>query len=358
MRAKAWIWLAVTGCLPLNAAGTGLDLAEILVDSTSAPVGAGQTLSLASDDGAIYTISGSLATTSLSAGAHTLHVRTRDENGNLSPFSSQAVFIVPGLTSRTLDAAEFWIDTEPSPGAGQPLALTNLDDLGLVVDARASIEVAPMASGHHLFGARARHSTAQWSPNAVNGWHRPDSALPGALPELVSGQVVFFGSGETAYSLTLNNETSPRVLAFGTATVPLASLPPNQTFWIFGRLVDTASGAQEQALSGFNWLDSDGDGLGDLQELLIGTNPNHPDTDGDGLNDGEEVAIGTDPLNPDTDGDGLSDGEEVELGTDPLNPDTDGDGVPDGQEIEDGTDPTDPGSFRTLLFRDGFEPDE
>jgi hypothetical protein len=41
--------------------------------------------------------------------------------------------------------------------------------------------------------------------------------------------------------------------------------------------------------------------------------------DGDGLLDVEEAALGTDPLNRDTDGDGFGDGEEVlTLQTDPL----------------------------------------
>jgi hypothetical protein len=41
------------------------------------------------------------------------------------------------------------------------------------------------------------------------------------------------------------------------------------------------------------------------------------DTDGDGLKDWEEVLIGTDPKNPDTDKDGTKDGEEIRLGRDP-----------------------------------------
>jgi len=44
------------------------------------------------------------------------------------------------------------------------------------------------------------------------------------------------------------------------------------------------------------------------------------DSDGDGLTDAEEEVIGTDPENPDTDGDGVSDGQEVIDGTDPLDP--------------------------------------
>ncbi len=44
---------------------------------------------------------------------------------------------------------------------------------------------------------------------------------------------------------------------------------------------------------------------------------------------------------PDTDGDGLHDLAEFILGTNPHNPDSDGDGIPDGVEIQDGTDPLD-----------------
>lgn len=68
-------------------------------------------------------------------------------------------------------------------------------------------------------------------------------------------------------------------------------------------------------------IDTDGDGLTDEQELLLGTDPNSLDTDGDGLFDGEEVRIYlTDPLNPDTDGDGYPDGEEVANGYNPRGP--------------------------------------
>jgi len=44
-------------------------------------------------------------------------------------------------------------------------------------------------------------------------------------------------------------------------------------------------------------LDSDNDGLSDLEEGEYGTDPNNPDTDGDGYLDGEEVENGYDPLN-------------------------------------------------------------
>lgn len=97
---------------------------------------------------------------------------------------------------------------------------------------------------------------------------------------------------------------------------------------------------QEPELEDTN-TDSDGDGVTDVEEALMGTDPNVADSDDDGIDDGDEIALGTDPLNLDTDGDGLYDGGELVYGADPLNPDSDGDGLLDGDEVYVyGTDPT------------------
>jgi hypothetical protein len=45
-------------------------------------------------------------------------------------------------------------------------------------------------------------------------------------------------------------------------------------------------------------VDSDGDGLCDDDELIIGTSPYLADSDGDGYPDGLELALGSDPLDP------------------------------------------------------------
>ena len=44
-------------------------------------------------------------------------------------------------------------------------------------------------------------------------------------------------------------------------------------------------------------MDTDGDGVPDLNEEQDGTDPENPDTDGDGIPDGEELNHGLDPLN-------------------------------------------------------------
>ncbi len=72
--------------------------------------------------------------------------------------------------------------------------------------------------------------------------------------------------------------------------------------------------------------DYDHDGMPNDWELAHHLNPLDPtdafkDADGDGLSNLREYQLGTDPHNPDTDGDGVSDGAEVTAGTDPLRAD-------------------------------------
>jgi hypothetical protein len=56
--------------------------------------------------------------------------------------------------------------------------------------------------------------------------------------------------------------------------------------------------------------DADRDGLKNLKEFKLGTNPRKADSDRDGLEDGDEVEVGDDPLDADTDGDHVKDGAE------------------------------------------------
>ncbi|MFT5431922.1 MAG: hypothetical protein ACI9OJ_002620, partial [Myxococcota bacterium] len=106
----------------------------------------------------------------------------------------------------------------------------------------------------------------------------------------------------------------------------------------------------QECVSSVECLDADNDGEADCREPVCDDeedidgdlipNCDDDDDDGDGLDDVDEPAVGTDPKNPDTDGDGLKDGEEVNVtDTDPNDPDTDDGGVGDGKEVEYGTDP-------------------
>jgi YD repeat-containing protein len=102
---------------------------------------------------------------------------------------------------------------------------------------------------------------------------------------------VTFSLFNTVLPMSQMNEAESIVFSVeNTATSPV-SQPTTST----KRKTPVSGGA---GASGDSSLDSDGDGLTDAQELLIGTDPFNPDTDGDGYPDGLEVALGSDPLDP------------------------------------------------------------
>lgn len=78
-------------------------------------------------------------------------------------------------------------------------------------------------------------------------------------------------------------------------------------------LVDTFGNGLGDALN-----DTDGDGVNNIEELKLGSNPYLEDSDNDGLTDKEEFELGTDVNYEDTDEDGLDDKTEVDNGYDPL----------------------------------------
>jgi|GEM_PF-4304459 len=76
---------------------------------------------------------------------------------------------------------------------------------------------------------------------------------------------------------------------------------------------------------------------------------NYRDTNGDGLSDNEDRILGIDPYNLDVDGDGVPNFTELQNGTDPLLADTDGDGVGDGSDAY----PLDPNRSQALVATPG-----
>jgi MYXO-CTERM domain-containing protein len=158
-----------------------------------------------------------------------------------------------------------------------------------------------------------------------------------------------------------------------------------------GTILCTDGGAAQcsaMALCG----DSDNDGLSDVDEQILGTNPLDSDSDDDGIPDGQEPNPGADSdkdgipniLDPDSDNDGIFDGTELGYGcgdpgtnlaqkhcvpdadngatkTNPQDPDTDHGGVKDGAEdfnhdgaIEPGEgDPNNPADDQNVVDSDG-----
>ena len=87
-------------------------------------------------------------------------------------------------------------------------------------------------------------------------------------------------------------------------------------------------------------LDTDGDGLSDIDEGILGTDPLNPDSDGDSIDDSTEVGLVASPT--DTDSDGLidaldtdDDGDGILTLTEVPHGDTDSDGTPDYLDDDD-----------------------
>ncbi|MDA0813213.1 MAG: DUF1800 family protein [Verrucomicrobia bacterium] len=105
------------------------------------------------------------------------------------------------------------------------------------------------------------------------------------------------------------------------------------------------------------FLDLDGDGIANVDEAILGTNPKVADSDGDGWNDLYELTRGYEPtssasvplfgsfvvptLATDLNGNGLDDLWETRIGNYNLTAagDSDGDGISNGDELANGTDP-------------------
>ena len=71
-----------------------------------------------------------------------------------------------------------------------------------------------------------------------------------------------------------------------------------------------AFAAKHHLTGSWKGKDADKDGLKNLKEFKLGTDPKKADSDKDGLNDGDELASGNNPLKADTDRDGVKDGKE------------------------------------------------
>jgi hypothetical protein len=145
-------------------------------------------------------------------------------------------------------------------------------------------------------------------------------------------------------------ETDPEGLRDALSNLNYASL---QTSLVLKRFL--AFNRNVQVRAGEVLVDSDGDGIADVDEADLALDPTDPDSDGDGLMDGIELRMGLKPqrlpdnanvdvingcnISLDDDGDRLNTCEERVLGTDPCMGDSDGDGLPDLVEALGRTNP-------------------
>ena len=156
----------------------------------------------------------------------------------------------------------------------------------------------------------------------------------------IAAEFVETGSGGS-YEEIIADPGNPQAFTFDTPNIN-ATAGPNQIKSLFAANINVVPDSS-QGIWDFH-LDSDGDGLTDDEELVLGSDPLVYDTDGDGCGDHTESITSFDPQvvdcdcdddgdRDDPDGDGLVTCEEKLNNTNPFHPDSDGDAIPDRFEV-------------------------
>lgn len=170
-----------------------------------------------------------------------------------------------------------------------------------------------------------------------------------------------FSSGERINFLFVDFTSFKRIFSMKNFVVTnLNARPFSEALYVEGNVRDPTNPTLAAGI-----IDSDGDGLTDELERLVGSDPRRQDSDGDGFSDLVEHGLrtsGFDTLDPtdadcvadidriDTDGDGLRDCEERFAGTNPKRYDSDLDGFGDGLEVLYGTNPAIPDGLLDVDF--------
>ncbi len=207
----------------------------------------------------------------------------------------------PTLTVRTSSDGSFSIPGAPTLAATLQVFTTFLNPSGITLSA-FSAPTAPVRSGTTNVGV----ITALPIP-VITSMSRK-SSLAGTQTTLVVQGATLGTPISFAFRPTFN-APSVQVAATNTGgtSATLTVTAASGTFGIFTLVATNAAGDSGTSINPANRFtvvaadsaaDTDNDGLPDILEAQLGTDPANPDTDLDGVSDGIEVASGSNPLDP------------------------------------------------------------
>ena len=305
-----------------------LDSAEYFLNSDPGP-GNGTAFAITSGGSVSHVLDIPAAViAALPEGTHFVYVRLRDSQGEWSvaeglPFHKAD--LPPASGPQNITAAEYFIDADPGPGNGTAFTVPNSLNPTRVLDIPASV-IAALSDGTHYVHVRLRDSGGDWSVAEGLPFHKAD--IPPSVDHLAARiDVQWFQNGSPVSPVYLLTPPGPGNPISFDQLIPLQGLQEGQSYDLVMTPWDDAGtmgvsesrtiliqttdsngdGIPDQWKTTYQFgihdtiagLDSDLDGLTNLEEFLAGTNPREKDTDSDGMNDKAEidlVALGFDPV--------------------------------------------------------------
>lgn len=179
-------------------------------------------------------------------------------------------------------------------------------------------------AGNYGTGADCRATVTNNAPKANNDTATATAGVAQTIDVLLN-DTDLDGDAQTITAVTDGDFGTVEIVANKVVYTPLASFTGTDSFTY--TISDGKGGSSTGTVSvtvnaDTSIVDTDKDGVSDVDEESLGTDPDLADSDGDGVPDGVEV--GADPAKPvDTDGDGTINA---------LDTDDDGDGVPTAGE--------------------------
>ena len=117
-----------------------------------------------------------IASKSLTPGIHNLFVRVKNTSNVWSHYEGRMFYILPNqmFQSTTLQAAEWFIDTDPGIGKGTPVSIASAKEISKAIDLTAQ----NLPSGKHTLFIRVKNNQGVWSHYEGRGFNVCADLLP------------------------------------------------------------------------------------------------------------------------------------------------------------------------------------
>ncbi len=200
-----------------------INAAELFID-TDPGVGNGTAITPITS-GNTVSFTTPIATAALTPGFHTLGIRTQDINGQWGLYESRGFYISTSTNDASaINAAEYFIDTDPGPGNG--VTITPISS-GNTVSFTTPIPSTSLATGFHFLAIRTRDINGQWGLYESRGFYISTST--GNAPDITAAEFFVDTDPGVGNGTTITPITSGNTVSF-TTPIATTSLAPGFHF--------------------------------------------------------------------------------------------------------------------------------